>query len=112
MRLKSKIEGELVQITSDLVEARLKSDWDSGQTSYLLGLSVALTIVLKPEMSLRTARQVIINRIDRSVTNIKRRPDYQPAKDFDPAPLTYQQKPAPEWVEPKKGAGYEAGGGE
>jgi hypothetical protein len=29
-------------------------------------------------------------------------------REFKRRTITYQQKPAPEWVEPEKGAGYEA----
>lgn len=81
MRLKLQIEKELVQITSDLVEARLKSDWDSSQPSYLLGLAVGLTVVLNPRLSLREAKQMFLARIDRSVANIQGRPDYQPVPE-------------------------------
>jgi hypothetical protein len=35
--------------------------------------------------------------------------DAEPGLERLLAPLTYQQKPAPEWIEPEKGAGYEAG---
>ena len=87
MRLKLQIEKELVQITSDLVEARLKNDWAYGRVNYLLGLAVALTMVLNPKMSRVDARQVIAGRIDRSVANIKSRPDYQ--EDFNPSPISH-----------------------